>query len=389
VQCLLELSTPADAESAADIILLEGHDASDTAASSLIAELSASDGVEAVAGGAADGVSSRAAGAQGLEEFADAKSGEGEGMRPQQLRTNPVLLRQLCCCVYAASSSVERVVEEWRSAACREVEGLRSEASQQARLPRSVPRLREKGKPARVSVLPNEAVRDIFMQRPKDQYEDVPNGDGTYWTRMLFDRLGRKMPFVTRRPRRQRSRPLFGPDSQMGILAKKYKVRSAIIKNVWMRKTYTGVTNSIKGHLVAKIEEDFWAEQAAAELAAAVGNAAASHASPKCDAGVTGGGVDGEESQVGGETRAESASASGMHEDTDVGVEAARVSSGGGGDGAGNSDVEMQLGGRDAAGHAAQGPNDCGGSAARPGLFPEPRAGASSEIAHESVEQGV
>ena len=273
----------ADPKTGATIILSEGHEAALTNAAALLADIPVSEGVEVIAGGQQN-ASRDNGGMDDLCEIRGLPNGSG----------NTKLLYQLCCYVYRASSSIEGIVQEWKSTASRD---MAMDGKPQHRADRQGTRR------LGVNILSDEAVRDIFLQRPKDQYQDVPNGDGTYSTRMLFDKYNRKMPFVKRRAGRPNAKP-DGPDSLMQILAKKYNVRLAAIYSIWMRTSYRSVTDSIKGHLVVKTQEELWAESAeqtvAAFSGAAVQHGAESDASDVRSVGSVATGTAGKSEEVGG-----------------------------------------------------------------------------------------
>ena len=87
-------------------------------------------------------------------------------------KKNAALLRQLCCCVYVERGGVDKMTAPWRDmSSLRDLVGLRRTVTKRVGSKITLvchnPKLGHRS----VVVLSEEAVRDIFTRRPKDQYQ--------------------------------------------------------------------------------------------------------------------------------------------------------------------------------------------------------------------------
>jgi hypothetical protein len=229
------------------IIVMEGHEAATEAAAALLAEMPDSESVESVSFGS---LSMFRAGDSEDDPDADSEVETGGGRQESDARVarlqaarakkNAVLLRQLCCCVFAARVDLEQVVE--KAVVAGKGSGARDfKPKKRGGNLDSIKR--------GVRALSDEQIREIFSQRPVDQYLDVPGDNGTMTTRLVFDQYNRRLPSMRRRSGGPSRRP-DGKFSLMQMLAKKYHVRTSAISDIWLRRYCKAVTNSLKGAMV-------------------------------------------------------------------------------------------------------------------------------------------
>ena len=233
---LSSLSAPSSSEPA--VIAMHGHASAVQAAAMLLAKLPDSEGMENVWFGSRPlrGGGELRADACASKAQVGGAGRETEDGQAERARRSAELARQLCCCVYACRAGMEQALESWQKDAAPASMG----APKKSRTTASGNAL------TGVTGLSEEQVRQIFMQRPKDQYQDVTGEDGKLSTRLVFDQFNRRMPNMKRRPGHPTKRP-DGKYSLMQILAKKYNVQTRSISSIWMRQTRRAVTNSIKG----------------------------------------------------------------------------------------------------------------------------------------------
>jgi len=235
----------------APVVAMQGHAMAVEAASSLLAQLPDSESVESVSRDksvslaqpqalAASGHASASGRARGFDV-------QERGVRLEHgaLVEQGSLLRHVCSLVFVARTGVESTTLQWRGAAALANAEVSRDGDGQGRTKRT-----------HVNTLSDDAVCDIFLQRPKDQYEDVAGSDGEVTTRQVFDRLNRRKPFARRRPGHPNKKP-DGPDSTLRIIARRYSVDPGVVYSIWMRKTRKAVTRAlrVKGALKIKTRD--------------------------------------------------------------------------------------------------------------------------------------
>jgi len=216
----------------APIVAMQGHGAAIETASSLLAQLPDSESVESVSWDKSV-APSEGLGANSSRCPAAAAVACGEIQERGVVLEQGSLLRDVCSLVYVARTGVEWTTHQWRGVAAMENAGLARDAIASGLQGQT-----------HVNNLSDEAVCDIFLQRPNDQYEDVAGSDGEMTTRQVFDRFNRRKPFARRRPGHP-NKKIDGPDSTLKIVARKYSVDPGVVYSIWMRKTRKSVTRAL------------------------------------------------------------------------------------------------------------------------------------------------
>jgi hypothetical protein len=217
----------------APMVAMEGHAPAIQAASSLLAQLPDSESVESVSWDKSVALA-EGLGATSSRSRCPAAAAAvcGDIQERGLVLEQGSLLRDVCSLVFVARTGVEWTTQQW-SAAAMENEGLARDAVASGL----------KGQ-THVNNLSDEAVCDIFLQRPNDQYEDVGGSDGEMTTRQVFDRFNRRKPFARRRPGHP-NKKVDGPDSTLKMVARKYSVEPGVVYSIWMRKTRKSVTRAL------------------------------------------------------------------------------------------------------------------------------------------------